>query len=126
MSCGESEKILGEHLLTMTQATKKLPTRPHATTIWRWARYGHRGIFLEYVRCGRVCLTSEQAIRRFALAVAALDRKEREERAENIVPLKRPKTRAETRKDADIAAAYAELQGAGILPKPPQQAVGGH
>jgi hypothetical protein len=50
-----------ERLITLTEATKVLPTvngkRPAICTLWRWCRKGLRGVFLEYVRVGRkTCL----------------------------------------------------------------------
>ncbi len=71
-----------EQLITLTEATKALPTvngkRPAICTLWRWCRKGLRGVFLaEYVRVGRetrlrrgfggqVCTTREALLRFFS------------------------------------------------------------
>lgn len=65
--------LLDEETLTLTQATKLLPTRPHVSTLWRWCRQGLRGVQLEYRRCGDRIVTSKEALERFGLALADLD-----------------------------------------------------
>ncbi|MEE8172695.1 MAG: DUF1580 domain-containing protein [Alphaproteobacteria bacterium] len=54
--------IQTEQLLTLAEAAKRLPTRPHVSTIWRWAATGG----LETVRLGGRVYTSIEAIERFA------------------------------------------------------------
>lgn len=51
-----------ESLLTFTQAARHLPTRPHVSTVWRWAATGG----LETVRLGGRVYTSAEALDRFA------------------------------------------------------------
>jgi hypothetical protein len=66
-----------ETLLSLIEAVKALPIkgghRPHASTIWRWARKGVRGKKLEYVRVGNQIYTSIAAITRFINELAAAD-----------------------------------------------------
>lgn len=51
--------------LTLTEAAKTAPGRPHAATIWRWYRHGVRGVRLEtFVRGGRR-FTTVEALERF-------------------------------------------------------------
>jgi len=73
------EAIIGthEHLLTLADATKVLPSingKHHSTlTLWRWCRKGIRGVRLEYLRIGRAMMTSEESLERFYRAVAQAD-----------------------------------------------------
>lgn len=54
-----------EKLVTMTEAAKLLPRRPHTSTLWRWWRVGVRGCRLETVVCGGVRYTTREAMARF-------------------------------------------------------------
>ena len=61
---------LRDTVLTFSEAAKKLPRlrsgRPlHATTLWRWATAGLRGVKLETVQVGGVRVTSAKALPRF-------------------------------------------------------------
>ena len=62
-----------ETKLTLVQAAKLAPGRPHASTVWRWCREGINGVRLEYVRFGRRIFTSAEALERFASALASAD-----------------------------------------------------
>lgn len=62
-----------EAKLTLTQAAKRSPGRPHASTVWRWCRAGLNGVRLEYVRFGRRIFTSAEALERFVEALAKTD-----------------------------------------------------
>ncbi len=64
--------------LTLSQAAKLLPARPHATAVWRWARCGLLGrngerVFLRHVRLGRTLYTKVAWIEAFGKGVAAAD-----------------------------------------------------
>lgn len=54
--------LQSEQLLTLAAAAQHLPTRPHVSTIWRWAATGG----LETVRLGGRVYTSAEALDRFA------------------------------------------------------------
>jgi hypothetical protein len=54
--------LLSESLLTLTEASKRLPTRPHAATIWRWYTHGLRGRRLETAIVGGRRVTSVEAL----------------------------------------------------------------
>jgi len=54
-----------EALVTLTEAAKLLPKRPHVSTLWRWWRVGVRGYCLETVVCGGVRYTTREAMTRF-------------------------------------------------------------
>jgi hypothetical protein len=66
-----------EVLITLTEAAKHLPKvdgkKVSVCTIWRWCRVGLRGIFLEYVRCGRTICTTREALLRFFSDLADQD-----------------------------------------------------
>jgi hypothetical protein len=69
---------LSEEVHTLTSATKLLPPRrrdrpPHASCLYRWAKYGLRGIKLETVRIGGSLCTSVQELERFFARLAELD-----------------------------------------------------
>lgn len=57
--------ILTEDLLTITDAAKELPQRPHCSTLQRWRKRGIRGVKLEAALIGGRWFTSRQALRRF-------------------------------------------------------------
>ncbi len=57
--------ILNEDVVSLADAAKLLPTRPHVSTMWRWHRRGVRGIRLETAVLGGKRYTSREAIQRF-------------------------------------------------------------
>ncbi|MGC1273800.1 MAG: DUF1580 domain-containing protein [Planctomycetaceae bacterium] len=61
-------QLLDESLISMSEAAKELPGRPHIATIHRYARKGVRGHLLETVACGGRIYTSREACRRFLAA----------------------------------------------------------
>ena len=56
---------LTENLLTLAEASKRLPSRPNVCTLWRWANRGARGRKLETVLVGGRRYTSLEALNRF-------------------------------------------------------------
>lgn len=66
---------LEEALISLSQATRELPHRPHISTVWRWCTRGVRGIRLETVVIAGRRFTSREALQRFTTAstVAATD-----------------------------------------------------
>jgi hypothetical protein len=58
-----------EDILTIKQAAKRLPTRPHISALYRWAKEGLHGIRLETLRVGGTMCTSTEALQRFFSAV---------------------------------------------------------
>jgi hypothetical protein len=70
-----------DRLITLRQAATTLPCRrvgrpTHASTLWRWATQGLRGVKLEIVQVGGTKCTSREALDRFfeQLAVASRPR----------------------------------------------------
>lgn len=58
--------IQTEQLLTLQDAAKSLPRRPHVATVYRWISAGVRGVRLEAVRVGGVLYTSREKLQFFA------------------------------------------------------------
>ena len=54
-----------DEFLTLEEASKVMPGRPHKNTIRRYMHKGHRGKFLRSWRCGNRLITSRQSIRDF-------------------------------------------------------------
>jgi hypothetical protein len=59
-----------ERMLTLSEAAKRTPGRPHASTLFRWATKGRRGVKLEIFEFGRRLFTTMDAVNDFARAVA--------------------------------------------------------
>ena len=105
--------IENETKLTLTQATKHWPGRPHTSTLWRACRKGTLAangerVFLEHRRFGSRIYTSHEAIERFAQRLTAADAEHFRAQRESVRPRpargRSPETRA-----TEIAAARAEL-----------------
>lgn len=58
--------ISTESLLSLADAARALPGRPHASTLWRWRTRGVAGRKLETVSLGGRVYTSREALQRFA------------------------------------------------------------
>jgi len=58
-------KLLAEDVLSMSQAAREIPGRPHVSTVWRWANRGIKGERLATVSIGGRIFTSRQAVTRF-------------------------------------------------------------
>lgn len=87
-----------ETLLTLPQAGKILPHRPHSSTVWRWCRKGVRGIHCEYVRLGGRIFVTLAALEQFGAALAAAD-------GQPAPPKSKPRTAAERTKAVKAACA---------------------
>ncbi len=102
--------LTDERVVTFTEAAKLLPKmngkRPHASSVWRWARKGVQGVRLESRRVGGRFVTSVEALERFTERLAAIDLPDRSE------PPSKPRT---TRARAlAVERAEAECAAAGI------------
>lgn len=60
--------IRSEELLSLPEACKRIPGRPHLATIYRWITNGVRGVVLESIAIGGKRFTSVEAIGRFVAA----------------------------------------------------------
>lgn len=66
-------------LLTLSEAVRRLPGRPHRSTLWRWARHGivtaaGERVRLRVHRLGRRVLVAPEDIDAFSAAVSEADR----------------------------------------------------
>ena len=94
-----------EEVLSLTEATKRLPRRrkgkrPHVATLYRWAGAGVRGVTLETLRVGGTLCTSLQALQRFCEACTD--------------PSSRPSSSTSKSREREIKKAEAELAEAGL------------
>jgi hypothetical protein len=69
---------LDEETAPLGKGSKWLPNRRgdrpvHASCLFRWAKYGLRGVKLETIRIGGTLCTSRQALERFFRRLAELD-----------------------------------------------------
>lgn len=94
----------GDRLIRLSEAAKSLPTRPNASTVWRWATRGCRGIRLETVRIGGFHYVSADALRAFLDAT--------NEPNESPTLPKQPRSQKQRR--ASIRKAEQILSAAGI------------
>lgn len=58
--------INSETILSIADAARRLPGRPHLSTVWRWITTGTRYGKLESIVIGGQRYTSAEAIQRFA------------------------------------------------------------
>ena len=107
----------GEDLITLTEATRRLPKvdgkKISVCTLWRWCRKGLRGQFLEYVRVGRKICTTREALLRFFAELADLDERAEPDRYAKPTSLKRTPISSRQRQRS-LAEADAVLERAGI------------
>lgn len=54
-----------EHVEPLAKAIRHVPTRPHLSTMCRWANQGVNGVKLETVKVGGATCTSREALHRF-------------------------------------------------------------
>ena len=52
-------------ILTLAQAAKLLPYRPHPNTLWRWSSRGLRGVKLKTFKVGRSHCTTAELLTQF-------------------------------------------------------------
>ncbi|MCA9032105.1 MAG: DUF1580 domain-containing protein [Planctomycetaceae bacterium] len=58
-----------ETLLTLREATERVPGSPHVSTLHRWVKHGLKGIRLESCLVGGRRVTSVEAVGRFSHAI---------------------------------------------------------
>lgn len=78
--------LTNEKVISLTEGTAILPRRrgakkPHVSTLYRWAKRGVKGVFLETIQVGGTLCTSLEALQRFCNRLshspaAGLDRTE--------------------------------------------------
>lgn len=94
--------VTNERLITITEASQRVPGRPGVSTVWRWISAGCRGVVLESVLIGGKRYTSQEAIERFIAATTAQAKGEQ------------PPVRTARQRERAIAAAERELRELGI------------
>jgi len=97
---------VGERFLSLKEAAKRLPGRPHIGTLYRWIVKGA----IEATKIGGRWFVSESALHRFIEATPSAPR-------DGHVAKPRP-TKAERQRD--VAAAERQLRDAGVLRDDPQ------
>lgn len=91
-----------EDLLSINEAAREAPGRPHIATVWRWINRGVRGIKLETVMIGGRRFTSREALEQFFARLTAAS-------AGEPLPIRTSRQRRR-----DIERAERELAEAGI------------
>lgn len=61
--------LLTEQVVTLREASKLIPTRPHIATLHRWCYRGVKGHKLETYLIGNRLVTSAEAVTRFLTAI---------------------------------------------------------
>ncbi|MEX1015934.1 MAG: hypothetical protein WDZ31_04230 [Phycisphaeraceae bacterium] len=100
-----------DDLLTLTQAAKRLPGRPHRSTLWRWAQKGIElpngsRAYLQVRRLGRWTLVAPEDIDAFSEALTAAH--EQPQQSLRLRPARTP------RQSTRAQRAEAEAQRLGI------------
>lgn len=57
--------VTNEQVITLNEAARILPKRPHVSCLYRWTKQGCRGVVLESVQVGGTRCTSKEALQRF-------------------------------------------------------------
>jgi len=102
--------------LTFSQAAKIIPAvngrRPHANSVWRWARKGLNGVKLEVWKVGRCFVTTQEALERFFVEAAKAEPQPRRCANGHTRPISRFRTREE--RDRAVAQAERSLEATGF------------
>ena len=64
-----------EELLSLAEASRLLPNRPHVSTLWRWCRRGVKGVRLQTVIVGGRRYTTAAFLSDFVAQLRTLGRK---------------------------------------------------
>lgn len=68
-----------KNYISLREAARQLPGRPHLSTCHRWAEKGVNGIFLETIKVGRRRFTTQEAIDQFLAELNKTDAERLEE-----------------------------------------------
>lgn len=93
--------VLNQDLFPIREAPKRLPNRPHISTVWRWIERGCRGQKLQSWLIGGIRHTSTEAIDDFLRRINSV--------STTAPPASTPRSRARA-----IAEAERELNEQGI------------
>ena len=105
-----------ESKITLGEAAKLAPGRPHVSAVWRWARKGVQAagggrVFLEHSRFGRRVFTTREALDRFGHALADADAEHFTRDTDRESMSRAPSA---TKRHREIAKAEASLTAAGV------------
>ncbi len=103
-----------EEPISLVEAASRSPGRPSANAVWRWCRRGiksrsGRRVRLDHIRAGGRIYTSNEALKRFFVAVASADA----EHFEQHIPEKAI-DRTSDHRQSDVGLAEASLEKAGF------------
>lgn len=114
-----------EQQISLSQAAKRVPSRPNTSTLWRWCNKGiptagGGRVYLEHRRWGRRIFTTPDALEKFAreLAEAEQARYAAEEDARRDMSregLSTPRTRSAAEREQAVKQAERELDAAGVM-----------
>lgn len=97
--------IISDRLIPLAEAAKRLPGRPHVSTLHRWRTRGVRGIRLRTMKIGGRRVVALSDLEDFVAAVTAASDGERPAA---------PRSSKQGQRQRDIAKAEAELDRLGI------------
>ena len=105
-----------DDLLTLSEAARRLPGRPHRSTLWRWARKGiglpdGGRAYLRVHRLGRRVLIAPEDIEAFAATLANAYQTHDEHYDEQS---RRPRTRRDSRRTSRTERAEREADALGL------------
>ena len=108
--------------LTLSAAAKRCPGRPHASTLWRWARKGVKTrsgtrIRLEHIRVGGKIFVTHNSLNDFFRKVARADMEYFEKYSEHVSQLTESKVYKQAprnKREKEIQEAEAFLTQEGI------------
>lgn len=107
-----------ENLMTLDEATKRVPGGRSYTTLWRWCVEGVNGVYLDHRRYGDTIYVSLEALEQFGKQLAEAGREKEGDSTAGAVQTSTRKTtrRARTAKQAGdgLARARQALEAAGI------------
>lgn len=70
--------MIDESLMTLAEAARSLPHKPHVATLYRWMSRGVRGIRLRTILVGGRRYTSREALNEFIEATSQVGRQQTE------------------------------------------------
>ena len=108
-----------EKLISLSEASRLIPGKPHPSSIWRACRLGLRArngkrIRLEHLRCFGRILTSQEAVGRFCVELTRNDAEHFDESADAKSITPQPSRRTATARERDIEKARIRVAGKGM------------
>lgn len=102
--------------LSLSQAAKRVPSRPSTCSLWRWCRRGVKSrngerVYLEHVRIGGQVFTTERWLVSFFEDTATADNEYFRQKTEPRLILE---SRTDKQRQAEIDKANRELEADGI------------